>query len=237
MSQIKCTDLALGYENNIIIDNINFTVSNGDYLCIVGENGSGKSTLIKTLLRLIKPISGEITFDKDESSLKIGYLPQQTDIQPDFPASVREVVLSGCNTSGAHHFLSNSKSNIAELNMNRLGISGIAKKSFNQLSGGQKQRVFLARALCCMADILLLDEPASGLDPKAASEMYKIIYNLNKESNMTIIMVSHDIPASVKFASHILHIGNKSIFFGTTDEYLKSPVGRAFSSAGGVSNA
>ena len=231
MSDIKCTNVSLGYDNNIIMKDLNFSLSRGNYLCIIGENGSGKSTLIKAVLRLIKPISGKIEFDT--KALKVGYLPQQPLIQPDFPASAWEGVLSGCNASRRHLFFSKSAKRLADYNMKRLGISKLSKKSISELSGGQRQKIFLARALCSGSDILLLDEPATGLDPIATSEMYEIISRINKESNITIIMVSHDISAVLKYASHILHIGNDETFFGTKDEYLKHPACKFLSMCGG----
>ena len=231
MPDIKCTNVSLGYDNNVIIKDLNLSLNRGDYLCIVGENGSGKSTLIKAVLRLLKPISGKIEFDT--KALKVGYLPQQPLVQSDFPASAREIVLSGCNAARRHLFFSKSAKRLADYNMKRLGISELSKKSISELSGGQRQKIFLARALCSGSDILLLDEPATGLDPIATAEMYEIIFKINRESNVTIIMVSHDISSTLKYATHILHIGNEEIFFGTRDEYLRHPVCKSFSALGG----
>jgi zinc transport system ATP-binding protein len=173
------------------------------------------------------PMSGQITKGNGLSPNEIGYLPQQTSIQRDFPASVREVVLSGClNRCGLRPFYSYSEQLMAEENMEKLGIVALAKRCYRELSGGQQQRVLLARAMCATRKILLLDEPASGLDPMAATEMYTIIQQLNNEG-ITIIMISHDIAAAIKYASHILHIEKQS-FFGTTADYLKSEIGRAY---------
>lgn len=230
MPQIKCTELTLGYDNNIVIENLSFSVNHGDYLCIVGENGSGKSTIIKALLHLIKPLSGRIETNSSSNSLtKIGYLPQQSEIPADFPATVREIVLSGCNPTRLRLFFNKAERKTAEFNMERLGITAIAEKNFGELSGGQKQRTLLARALCSAGDILLLDEPTSGLDPNGTREMYEIIKNINTDEKITIIMVSHDISAALGFSTHILHIGNNCTFFGTTEEYIKSPIAMAFS--------
>jgi len=222
MPQLECNNLSLGYDGKTVVSNLSFVVNAGDYLCIVGENGSGKSTLMKTLLGLKSPVSGQILTGEGLSRNDIGYLPQQTVVQKDFPASVEEVVLSGClNRRGFRPFYNNAEKQLAEENMEKLGISSIARDCYRELSGGQQQRVLLARALCAARKILLLDEPASGLDPKATSDMYEIIINLNKNGT-TIIKISHDIAASVKYASHILHIGNQSaLFFGTTAEYKK----------------
>lgn len=227
MSLITVKDLSLGYDSQIVADNLNFTVEQGDYLCIVGENGSGKTTLMKTLLRLKEPISGQITIGDGLERNEIGYLPQQTVVQRDFPASVREIVLSGCQgRSGLRPFYNKEEKALAEEKMKLMGIEDLAKKCYRELSGGQQQRVLLARALCATRKVLLLDEPVSGLDPKAAQEMYSLICDLNK-SGITIIMISHDVSAALKYASHILHVG-KAIFFGTKAEYLSSPEGKAF---------
>jgi len=221
MTMLTVRDLSFGYDSHAIISNLNFTVNAGDYLCIVGENGSGKTTLMKTLLGLREPISGEIIPGDGLRRNEIGYLPQQTVVQKDFPASVREIVLSGCQgRCGLRPFYNRAEKQLAEENMKRMGISDLAGSCYRELSGGQQQRVLLARALCATRKILLLDEPVSGLDPKVTSEMYEVIRTLNQEG-VTIIMISHDIAAAVKYASHILHIGSH-VFFGTRDQYLKS---------------
>jgi len=227
MSMVEVKDLALGYENSAILKGLNFTVNKGDYLCIVGENGSGKSTLMKTLLGLQKPLSGEILFGDGLKKNEIGYLPQQTVVQRDFPASVREIVLSGCQSRcGFRPFYNKAEKQLAEQNMERMGIKSFEKRCYRELSGGQQQRVLLARALCATQKILLLDEPVSGLDPMVTAEMYDLIESLNKEG-ITTIMISHDITAAIHYASHILHIGKKT-FFGTKDDYIKSDIGKLF---------
>ncbi len=232
MAQLTCQNLALGYEGRIVAERIEFSVHKGDYLCIVGENGSGKSTLIKTLLHLNKPLGGSITFGDGLTQKRIGYLPQQTVIQRDFPASVQEIVLSG-TLNGYTPFYTKVQKEIAKENMGKMGISHLAKRCYRELSGGQQQRVLLARALCATQDLLLLDEPVSGLDPKVTREMYELIAQLNQEG-ITIIMVSHDIGAAVHYADHILHIGQEPHFFGTTEEYLKTSVGSAYAKQGGA---
>jgi zinc transport system ATP-binding protein len=232
MAQLDCRDLTLGYEGKVVVSGLSFTVNSGDYLCVVGENGSGKSTLMKAMLKLKAPMSGRIVKGDGFAPNEIGYLPQQTQVQKDFPASVREVVLSGClNRCGMRPFFSKAEKRMADENMEKLGIMGLAKSCYRELSGGQQQRALLARALCATRRILLLDEPVAGLDPIAAAEMYALIKKLN-EGGVTIIMISHDIAASVKYASHILHIEEQS-FFGTTADYLCSEAGRAYSGYGG----
>ena len=227
MPLITADNLSLGYEGQAIAEDLNFTVNAGDYLCIVGENGSGKSTLMKTLLGLHGPLGGTITMGEGLKKNEIGYLPQQTVVQRDFPASVREIVLSGCQgRSGLRPFYSRAEKDLAEENMARMGLNGLADRCYRELSGGQQQRVLLARALCATRKVLLLDEPVSGLDPKVTAEMYSLIEELNREG-VTIIMISHDISAAVRYASHILHIGDK-VFFGTRDEYLSGGAGDFF---------
>lgn len=228
MPQLECRNLSLGYDSKAIVSDLNFSINKGDYLCIVGENGSGKTTLMKTLLNLHSPLSGSIITGDGLKTNEIGYLPQQTVVQRDFPASVKEIVLSGCQGHcGIRPFYKKEEKNTARQNMERMGISNLSSRCYRELSGGQQQRVLLARALCATRKLLFLDEPVSGLDPKATAEMYDIIEELNRRDKITIIMISHDISAAVKYASHILHIGDE-IFFGTKEEYLKSNAGGQF---------
>jgi zinc transport system ATP-binding protein len=228
MAYITCKNVTLGYEGKIISNNINFQVNEGDYLCIVGENGVGKSTLMKTILNLRKPLEGEIVYADGINAGQIGYLPQQTMIQRDFPASVKEVVYSGCvNRMGLRPFYTAAEKRICTENMKRMDILDIQNKCYRELSGGQQQRVLLARALCAAKKILLLDEPAAGLDPKVTAEMYELIERLNKE-DITIIMISHDIVEAVKYASHILHMSNTPEYFGSKEDYIQSDVYKKF---------
>ncbi len=237
MSLLELKDVSLGYDSQIVVENLNFKVNKGDYLCIVGENGSGKTTLMKTLLKLTPPLAGVIIRDDDLKKGEIGYLPQQTLVQKDFPASVKEIVLSGCQGGKKFKpFYTKEDKKNAEKNMKRMDILDLQNECYKDLSGGQKQRVLLARALCATKSILLLDEPVSGLDPMVTMGMYELIAKLNKEG-LTVIMISHDISASVKYASHILHI-SKKIFFGTKEEYIQSDIGKFFlMSEGGEENA
>ncbi|MBR0466949.1 MAG: ABC transporter ATP-binding protein [Clostridia bacterium] len=222
MALLTCEKLCLGYDNNIIVKDLSFSVNDGDYLCIVGENGSGKSTLMRTVLGLQNPISGDIIFGEGLKKNQIGYLPQQTQVQRDFPASVWEIVLSGCiGQMGFAPFYTSKQKKTADEAIKKMGIEHLKNRCYRELSGGQQQRVLLSRALCATENMLLLDEPVTGLDPKVTADMYELIDKLNKEYNITIIMISHDIDAAVKYASHILHIGKK-VFFGTKAEYLKS---------------
>ena len=221
MAQLTCQDLCVGYDGKSVLQDLNFAVSSGDYLCIVGENGSGKSTLMKTILGLQMPIRGRILTGDGLRKNEVGYLPQQTVVQKDFPASVREIVLSGCQgRCGSRPFYSKEEKQLAAAAMKKMQITQLARRCYRELSGGQQQRVLLARALCATQKMLLLDEPVSGLDPKVTAELYARIEKLNREDGITVIMISHDIAAAVKYASHILHIGD-TVFFGTKDAYLR----------------
>ena len=229
MSLIKATDLSLGYEGHPIVTGLNFNVDMGDYLCVVGENGSGKSTLMKALLGLRAPMSGALEYGDGLQNNEIGYLPQQTLVQRDFPASVSEVVISGClNKCGLRPFYNAAERKRAENNMERLGITHLARRCYRELSGGQQQRVLLARALCATTKLLLLDEPVAGLDPKVTQDMYALIDELNKKEGITVIMVSHDMAAATAYSSHILHVSHTPLFFGRTEDYLRTELGRSF---------
>ena len=233
MAQLICQDLCVGYDGKAVLQDLSFAVFSGDYLCIVGENGSGKSTLMKTILGLQQPVRGRILTLDGLRKNEIGYLPQQTQVQNDFPASVREIVLSGCQgRCGSRPFYNKEEKQLAADAMEKMQIAQLAKRCYRELSGGQQQRVLLARALCATRKMLLLDEPVSGLDPKVTAEMYALIEKLNREDGITVIMISHDIAAAVKYASHILHIGD-AVFFGTKTEYLQSPQGRLFATEKG----
>ena len=233
MAQLTCQKLCVGYDGRPVLQDLDFEVFAGDYLCIVGENGSGKSTLMKTILGLQTPISGSILTGDGLRKNEIGYLPQQTQVQKDFPASVREIVLSGCQgRCGSRPFYNREEKQLAVDAMEKMQVASLAKRCYRMLSGGQQQRVLLARALCATQKMLLLDEPVSGLDPKVTAEMYRLIDELNHRDGITIIMISHDIAAAVKYASHILHIGN-TVFFGTKAEYFQSPQGRLFAAEKG----
>ena len=230
--QLVCRKASLGYEGQTVTEGIDFYVRQGDYLCILGENGSGKSTLVKAILGLKPQISGEIEWGGGVKANEIGYLPQQTVVQRDFPASVREIVRSGfLSKTGLRPFFNREEKELAESTMKQLGIDSLAKRCYRDLSGGQQQRVLLERALCATRKMLLLDEPVTGLDPRAQLDLYELINDLNKQG-ITIIMVSHDVAAAIRYASHILHIGShRQLFFGTAEEYKASGVGQSFLAA------
>lgn len=235
MAYITCSDLSVGYDGKAILKNLDFRVESGDYLCIVGENGSGKSTLMKTLLHLIPPVEGKVILSDGLKKNEIGYLPQQTVVQKDFPASVGEIVLSGCLSQlGKRLFYGKKEKQLADENMKKMNVYHLKNRCYRELSGGQQQRVLLARALCATQKLLLLDEPVTGLDPLVTTEMYELIKSLHEEGK-TIIMITHDINAATSYATKILHIGHE-VFFGTRDQYLESGICSGFITKG-VKNA
>lgn len=230
MSLIEVRDLSISYDGKAVVSGLNFDVSRGDYLCIFGENGSGKSSLIKAILGLKSTASGHIHFEKGFSRKEIGYMPQKTDIQRDFPAGVFEVVLSGCQGSmGLKPFYGRKEKRKAAAAMEKLGITDIKNECYKNLSGGQQQRVLLARALCSADTLILLDEPTSALDPIATAEFYSIIARLNREEGTTVVMVSHDISGALDHSAHVLHLGGReSLFYGKTEDYIKTKIGSSF---------
>ena len=238
MELLKLTDVSVGYEGKPVASHLSFTLNEGDYLCIVGENGAGKSTLMKTLLNLRAPIDGSIVFSDAIARNEIGYLPQQTQVQRDFPATVWEVVLSGClNRSGLRPFYTKAQKQTAEDWIARLDITDLKKRAYRALSGGQQQRVLLARALCATKKLIVLDEPVAGLDPIVTADLYALIQRINRENGITVIMVSHDIGAALQYATHILQVSGDSNFFGTVEEYRQSELGKLFLGKAGEDHA
>lgn len=230
MALITCEKVSFAYEGRPVIQQLDVTVEKGDYLCIVGENGSGKSTLVKGLLGLIAPTQGRIVYGDGLTHDQIGYLSQRTQVQSDFPASVWEVVSSGCRGRGP--FLTRAMRRQANEQLDVLGIAGIKNRSFMDLSGGQQQRVLLARALCAAKKLLVLDEPAAGLDPLATKELYALISKINTEMKLTVVMVSHDMQSVLHYAHKILHLNTKQVFFGTAAEYRRTPLAQRFAQGG-----
>ena len=227
---LEVRHLSMSYERTKVLSDVNFTLCEGEWLSIVGENGSGKTTLLKGIAGLLPPAEGQIEFCGGVTRSTIGYLPQQTAIQRDFPACVHEVVMSGCTgrkkVFGFHNAADKAR---AEAALKELGLEGMLHRPYCDLSAGQQQRVLLARALCATEKLLILDEPVTGLDPLVAAELYECIRHLNKDKNVAVIMVSHDVNGAVKNSDKILHIGSSGVaFFGPTEDYLQSELGQRF---------
>jgi zinc transport system ATP-binding protein len=228
MPLIECQNVSFAYDDKPVVVGLNFAVDEGDYLCIAGENGSGKSTLIKGLLGLLRPFQGVIAL-KGLRPEDTGYMPQQAAAQKDFPAAVFEVVLSGRqNRRGFRPFYSRQDKAAAEENLRRLGMGGMGRACFRELSGGQQRRTLLARALCAARKLLILDEPAAGLDPLVTAEMYRLLAEINRDLGITLIMVSHDIEGAALSAGKVLHLHQRQLFFGTAAAYRESEPGRRF---------
>ena len=226
---IVCRDVSLGYEGQTVLSHLDLTIRDGDYLCVVGDNGSGKSTLLRGLLGLLPPQAGEILRAPELERGAVGYLPQQTRAQRDFPATVFEVALSGClNQKGSRFFYTRAQKSQALMNLGKLGVLEWKDKCYRELSGGQQQRVLLARALCAAGRLLILDEPITGLDPAAAQDLYKTLDYLNRTEHMAIVMVTHDLAPALRSAKTVFHIGQRGTFLGTAADYLASPQGRRF---------
>ncbi len=231
MAQLRCENISVGYEDGIVVSDVSFELNRGDYVCIVGENGAGKSSLLKGILGLAKIQGGRIEYGDGMSRADVGYLPQQKDYQKNFPATVKEVVMSGfLNKMGLRPYYNRAEKAKAMEILSDFGMADYVKASFGSLSGGQKQRVLLARALCATDKLLLLDEPTTGLDPVATEELYELLKRLNREKKTTILMVSHDLNKAVSDAGLILHVNKRSGcgYFGPADKYLDSEAARHF---------
>ena len=228
MALIQLKDVTVAFEGVTAVENVNFSVEKGDYLVMVGENGSGKSTLMRAMLGLVHPRSGRIAYGDGLRRDQIGYLPQQTAAQRDFPASVEEVVRSGCtNQLGRSFFYNRQLRDKAAEKLRLLDIEHLRDKSYRTLSGGQQQRTLLARALCATDSLLLLDEPVTGLDPAASEELYALIRRLNREHGVSVVMVSHDLHAAMADATKVVVVDRGVSFRGSVPEY------RAYRSARG----
>ncbi len=231
MAQLRCENISVGYEDGIVVSDVSFELNRGDYVCIVGENGAGKSSLLKGILGLARIQGGKIEYGDGMSRADVGYLPQQKDYQKNFPATVKEVVMSGfLNKMGLRPYYNRAEKAKAMEILSDFGMADYVRASFGSLSGGQKQRVLLARAMCATDKLLLLDEPTTGLDPVATEELYELLKRLNREKKTTILMVSHDLNKAVSDAGLILHVNKRSGcgYFGPADKYLDSEAARHF---------
>ena len=231
MAQLRCENISVGYEDGIVVSDVSFELNRGDYVCIVGENGAGKSSLLKGILGLAKIQGGKLEYGDGMSRADVGYLPQQKDYQKNFPATVKEVVMSGfLNKMGLRPYYNRAEKAKAMQILSDFGMADYVRASFGSLSGGQKQRVLLARAMCATDKLLLLDEPTTGLDPVATEELYELLKRLNREKKTTILMVSHDLNKAVSDAGLILHVNKRSGcgYFGPADKYLDSEAARHF---------
>lgn len=231
MAQLRCENISVGYEDGIVVSDVSFELNRGDYVCIVGENGAGKSSLLKGILGLAKIQGGKLEYGDGMSRADVGYLPQQKDYQKNFPATVKEVVMSGfLNKMGLRPYYNRAEKAKAMEILSDFGMADYVRASFGSLSGGQKQRVLLARAMCATDKLLLLDEPTTGLDPVATEELYELLKRLNREKKTTILMVSHDLNKAVSDAGLILHVNKRSGcgYFGPADMYLDSEAARHF---------
>lgn len=225
MAYLACNELAVGYDGRPVATRLSFAVGPGDLLCVIGENGAGKSTLIRTLLGLLAPVEGEVSFGDGLVSGEVGYLPQQGDVQRDFPASVGEIVLSGClSRLGTRLFFGKEERRIANEALGRVGVSNLRNRPFSELSGGQQQRVLLARALCAASRLIVLDEPTTGLDPEASHSLYELLDNLRADG-MAIIAVTHDVREALGHATHVLALDEPAPLFATVEEYKKMQQG------------
>jgi len=226
---LNCENLCVAYDD-VVVQDVSFSVEKGDFICIVGENGSGKTTLIKALLGLLPVKSGKVTM---QEGLETGYVPQKLSVKRDFPASSEEIVRMGVRSS--RPFLSRAEKARVRKNMELLGIENLRKKSFQSLSGGQQQRVLIARALTASDTFLFLDEPGTGLDPVALKDLHALLRELNRKQGLTVLMVSHDMASSVKIATKILHINKTLQFFGPPGDFICTECGKRF--MGGGNNA
>lgn len=220
MSQIQCKNMSIGYTNKVVLRNINFEINQGEYVFILGDNGVGKTTLLKTLLGLIPPLKGDIIYDSSIKKTSIGYIPQKSKIQQEFPASVYEIVLSGCinKLKWKPFYTKKEKEKVADA-MKLLNISHLAKRPYRELSGGQQQRVLLARAFCATDKILILDEPFVGLDNYSTKQLQKSLTKINKELGVTIVIVSHYIEDSLKHSNKLIVLSEDKTYCCLPSEY------------------
>ncbi len=220
MVQLELKDLCIGYNFKPVQKAINCKIEYGDFVCVIGTNGVGKTTLIKTILGLVNPISGKIVYEKRTKLSSIGYLQQSINIESDFPASVYEVVLSGClSMIKKRPFYGKKEREIVKKNLELLDIDNLKNKSFKELSGGQQQRVLIARAMCAANKMIILDEPFVGLDTYMVKQLKDTIHRINKELGITIVMVTHHLDLSIEDVTKVLKLSANGMYFGGVKEY------------------
>jgi zinc transport system ATP-binding protein len=226
---IEAKDVSVQYQGVEALKGVSFDVDSGDYVGIVGPNGSGKTTLIKALLGLVS-FEGTIRFLGESlsdftSSKHIGYLPQKMSfLDQRFPATAKEIVVSGvycCKKFPKR--LSQGDYRAAEQAMEILGVTNLGNRPIGRLSGGQQQRILLARALVHHPQLLILDEPTVALDPQSRESFYATVKKLNKDKGVTVLLVSHDVGSVGHYASKLLYLDREIIFYGTFDDFCKSP--------------
>ncbi|HIV31010.1 MAG TPA: metal ABC transporter ATP-binding protein [Candidatus Pullichristensenella excrementipullorum] len=222
MALMELKDVTVTFEGHAAVEHVSLKLERGQYTVMLGRNGSGKSTLMRAMLGLVRPKSGQILTGDGLRRDHIGYMPQKTQAQRDFPAAVEEVVRSGLiDRMGRRIFYSADEKKRALENMRLLGIADKRRASYATLSGGQQQRVLLARALCAADDLLMLDEPVSALDPEATEEFYGVLRMLHRERGMAILMISHDVQAAVRDADNVVVLDREVRFNGTRAAYAQ----------------
>lgn len=216
MNLIESHGLRIGYDATTDMACPDFAIGPEDFLCVMGPNGSGKSALVKTLAGLMPPRAGELVMSDGLQDGGIGYLPQRTPLQDDFPATVREIVRTGCQSlRGLRPFFSCAEKDMAERALIRFGLADLAHRPYRSLSGGQRRRALLARALCVPRRLLLLDEPTAGLDEQAVETLYACLASLRTEG-LAILMVTHERTSVHQLASHVLRMGQRAAFRAVT---------------------
>ena len=218
MELIKINDLFYKYNKTDVLENINLSIKNDDFLAIIGPNGGGKSTLLKLILGLLTPQNGKI--QKKIKNNQIGYVPQNTNLNIDFPITALEIVLMG-HISSKKKIFGYSKEDIACAmdSLNKVSMQDFANSKIGDLSGGQRQRVFIARALCSNPKVMLLDEPTASIDVKGQREIYELLKELNKY--ICIVVVSHDISVLLNYAKNVAHI-NKNLVYHSLENIQKN---------------
>lgn len=222
MAILSVQNLCASYEGRRVLTDISFEVNRGDYLCIVGESGVGKSTLMRCLMGMTKPDAGSVAYGEGVRPSLIGYLPQQGDYRPDFPSSVKEIVRSGLiGRKRAFIWFGAGEKEKVRKAMEQLGIWDLRDRRYCDLSGGQKQRALLARTLVATDSLMALDEPATGLDAVATSELFETVRQIH-ESGVTVVMSANDAKVALLYATHILQLRGRALFFGSAQQYLRS---------------